>query len=170
MSEDRLALFQKPQTLLLWSCLCGSHRLGGGCESGGCELPVQTTILCHSCCPLSSCLCSHPIGVEGGQGEGGGPTPPPTVPGSAHMAQSHRFCPAHETHLTQNLFQLLQLSLAAMEASLSDASASHTPPKGGEGAHTNSRALRPPPQRPPGPQRAEAAKCPARPGEQGPCF
>lgn len=67
------------------------------------------------------------------------------------MAKGHRFCPAHETHLTQNLFQLLQLSLAAVEASLSDASTSHTPPKEGEGAHANNGVLRSLPQRPPGP-------------------
>lgn len=67
------------------------------------------------------------------------------------MAKGHGFCPAHETHLTQNLFQLLQFSLAAVEASLSDASASHTPPGEGEGAHTNNGALWHPPQRPPGP-------------------
>lgn len=40
---------------------------------------------------------------------------PPSAPGSTHMAESHGFCPAHETHLTQNLFQLLQF-LAAVEA------------------------------------------------------
>lgn len=66
----------------------------------------------------------------------------PTAPGSTHMAHSHGFCPAHETHLTQNLFQLLQLSLAAAEASLSDASASHTPLKKGRGHRTDNGAPR----------------------------
>lgn len=81
--------------------------------------------------------------------EAGVPRLPPTAPGSAHMAKSHGFCPAHETHLTQNLFQLLQFSLAAVEASLSDASTSHTPPEEGEGAHTNNGALwHPPPETP----------------------
>ena len=98
----------------------------------GCESLVLTIILCHSFCPLPGILCPHPRGAEGG---GRGPTPAPTAPGSTHMAESHGFCPAHETHLTQNLFQLLQLSLAAVEASLSDASASHTHLKKGRG-HT----------------------------------
>lgn len=81
-----------------------------------------------------------PQGQREDREEAGVPRLPPTAPGSARMAKSHGFCPAHETHLTQNLFQLLQF-LAAVEASLSDASASHTPPKRGEGAHTNNGAL-----------------------------
>lgn len=76
------------------------------------------------------------------------------------MAKSHRFCPAHETHLTQNLFQLLQRSLAAVEASLSDASTSHTPPKEGEGAHANNGVLWNPPQRPPGPSEGRGGAVP----------
>lgn len=77
------------------------------------------------------------------------------------MAKSHGFCPAHETHLTQNLFQLLQF-LAAVEASLSDASASHTPPKKEEGAHTNNGALWHPPQRPPGPAEGRGGTVPSQ--------
>lgn len=84
------------------------------------------------------------------------------------MAKGHGFCPAHETHLTQNLFQLLQFSLAAVEASLSDASTSHTPPEEGEGAHTNNGALWQPPQRPPGPNEGRDGTCLAGPGKLGP--
>lgn len=83
------------------------------------------------------------------------------------MAKGHGFCPAHETHLTQNLFQLLQFSLAAVEASLSDASASHTPPEEGEGAHTNNGALWHPPQRPPGPNEGKDGTVSARAREAG---
>lgn len=97
----------------------------------------------HSC-PSSSVISTipspasfapHPSGQRAGhRGQVGVPhLPPATALGSTHMAQSHGFCPAYETHLTQNLFQLLQLSLAAAEASLSDANTSHTPPKKGRG-------------------------------------
>lgn len=61
------------------------------------------------------------------------------------MAESHGLCPAHETHLTQNLFQLL---LAAEEASLSDASASHTPRRRGGGTCQRWRSMAPSPGTP----------------------
>lgn len=85
------------------------------------------------------------------------------------MAESHRFCPAHETHLTQNLFQLLQLSLAAVEASLSDASASHTHLKKGRG-HTPQWSPRAPaPETPGSPEgRDGPAPCQLGPGYQRP--
>lgn len=149
-------------------CYCGSIRYGscrlmkGAWEAG---MGAMTTIVSHHCCPLPSFICSHPTGQRK---EAGVPGLPPTAPGSTHMAEGHGLCPAHETHLTQNLFQLLQSSLAAVEASLSDASASHTPPKEGEGAHTNNGALWHPPQRPPGPTRAKTGTMSAGPGKQGP--
>ena len=123
---------------------------------------VLTTILCHPHCPLPSFLCVCPTGQREGREEAGVPRLPPTAPGSAHMAKSHRFCPAHETHLTQNLFQLLQLSLAAVEASLSDASTSHTPPEEGEGAPTNNGVLWHLPQRPPGPAEGRGGTVPCQ--------
>lgn len=50
--------------------------------------------------------------------EAGVPSHAPIAPGITHMAKRHGFCPAYETHLTQNLLQRLQRSLAAPAASL----------------------------------------------------
>lgn len=141
---------------------CGSHRQAprGVAREVGCESPVLTTILCHSCRPFLGILCPTP---QGQREEAGVPCRPPTAPGSAHMAEGHRFCPAHETHLTQNLFQLLQLCLAAVEASLSDASASHTHLKKGRG-HTPRRSPRAPSSETPGPPEGRDGPAPCQPG------
>lgn len=168
MSELRLPMSQETQTPLLRFYLVWLSQPGGeGCEKLGWEPPVLTTILCHPHCPLPSFLCSHFMGQREDRKEVGVPHLPPTAPGSAHMAMGHGFCPAHETHLTQNLFQLLQFSLAVVEASLSDASASHTPPKEGEGARTNNGALWHPPQRPPGPTKGRRGTVPSQAWEAG---
>lgn len=133
----------------------------GGCGKWGVSLQSWPPSSVTLAVPSQAFSAPTPQWPREDREESGVPRLPPTTPGSAHMAKSHGFCPAHETHLTQNLFQLLQLCLAAVEASLSDVSASQPPPEEGEGAPTNNGALWHAPQRPPG-RRAEAVQCPAR--------
>lgn len=145
VSGYRLATSRDPGAPLLGSSLVGFPRACGGRGRGS---PDRHPLSSQSSGPASSA--PTPQGQREGRGEAGVPRRPPTAPGSAHMAKSHRLCPAHETHLTQNLFQLLQLSLAAVKASLRGASTAHTPPGDGEGAHTNNGVLWNLPPRPPG--------------------
>lgn len=136
----------------------------------GCEPPVLTTILCQPHCPLTSLLCSQPIGAEGGQGGDRGPTPTPHRPREHPQGKEPQILPSPRNSPHPEPVSTPPALLGSCGASLSDASASHTPPEEGEGARTNNGALWHLLQRPPGPTegRSSTMSCQAVPRERGP--